>query len=80
VAIREEAEEEPIDEIFLPDNSRGLSVRAGRNPLPHFLDLLRYFLRRFHEKGETDERKLVRSNPGYAFFAARPAAEKNRYP
>ena len=54
VAVREQAEQQSIDQIFLPDDDAADLFAQRGNPLPHFLDLLRDFLRRFHEKeGET---------------------------
>ena len=51
VAVREQAEQKPIDQIFLADDDVANLLAQRRNPLPHFLHLLRDFLRRFHKKG-----------------------------
>ena len=53
VAVREQTEQEPIDQIFLTDHDVTDLFAQRRNPFSHFLHLLRDFLRRFHKKNET---------------------------
>ena len=48
MAVREKAEQESIDEIFLADNNMRNLLTESRNPAPEALDFTSNFLRRFH--------------------------------
>ena len=61
VAIGEQAEQQPIDQIFLPDDDMSNLFAQRRNPAAELLDLLRNFLRRFHRFCET-RNVTLRSN------------------
>ena len=68
VAIGEQTEQKPIDQIFLSDDDMSNLLAQRRNPAAEFLDLLRNFLRRSHRFFETRNVPL-RSNKATAFFA-----------
>ncbi len=57
VTVGEQAEEQPIDEIFLPDHDVADLFAQRRNPLAQLLHLVRDFLRRFHRNGETNRQR-----------------------
>jgi hypothetical protein len=48
MAIREEAEEEAVDQILLTDDHVTDLFAQGRNPLPELLNFMGDFLRRLH--------------------------------
>ena len=51
VAVGEQTEQQPIDQVFLADYDPANLLAQGWNPLTHLLNLLCDFLRRFHKKG-----------------------------
>ena len=48
VAVGEQAEQEPVDQIFLADDNVANLLAHRWNPLAELLNLLRDFLRGFH--------------------------------
>ena len=53
VPIGQQTKEQPVDQIFLPDNDVSDLLANQRNPVAELLDLLRDFLRGFHGCDET---------------------------